>query len=848
MESVEKWVVGMVKDRSSVIRFSTDKFGSPDPLWWPGYFWLWNGPLTPEVLLRQLRDMHAHDARSVCVIPMPQQFRPKSTNNQMDLEYLSPEFFQRIQLVVKEANRLGMNYWLYDEGGWPSGEACGQVLDQRPDLVSLAMQSDEEGNWRLAERPGLSDLLSQETTRTFLTLTHERYRKAVGGYFGTTIRFVFTDEPAVRPLIPGRQIPWTKGLEEEFARRFGYRIEEHLEVFRKLPETELTQDEMRVRVDFFDWWSERFRETYFDPLRKWCREHRLLSGGHLGGEDETLGAVKHGFGHVLRILRGMDLPGVDVIWRQIFPGKLNHNFPKYAATAAHQNGSSFAFTESFGVYGNGLRIEQMKWLVDYQYVRGINLLVIGCYPLSTFEHLMPGERPHFGPVNPLWDYMPEFHRYVARLGYALSCGEPAVETAVYYPVRDIWAKGTTDEAVTGYEMLIQTLLENQCDFDLIDDDVLSDPNSRFENGMCCVGPMRYRRVVIGPCQWLRPQTADRLVEFVRSGGELVCLDQLPGVEMDGGARLREKLGACVRLVKVGVVEELLQEIPPLVELVSPSKSIRVTARCWLQGALYFLFNEGEDPYRGSARFREAFLPKKLDPLRGGVRSVGEAYREDEHTIVPLELMPGESLLLLFDSFQVPRQPCWQSIPGAELLLAEGWQARSVRRFDVGRHDYEVRELPGQSWESIHLGAWRERFDDDFSGDVAYRISVDLPKSWQGLPLRLSLGKVEYAAWVWANGQEVGRLIWPPWEVDLSNVVRGERLELEIVITNTLANVLTSERVRRDWESQQGPGWPGPYHVPALEFEMESRGGGLYGPVRLQAFHHSACAQKGDLDV
>ena len=64
----------------------------------------------------------------------------------------------------------------------------------------------------------------------------------------------------------------------------------------------------------------------------------------------------------------------------------------------------------------------MKWLVDYQYVRGLTLLVCGVYPLSTRDHLMLGERPHFGPVNPLWDFLPDFHRYVARLGYLLSCG------------------------------------------------------------------------------------------------------------------------------------------------------------------------------------------------------------------------------------------------------------------------------------------------------------------------------------------------------------------------------------------------------------------------------------------
>ena len=56
------------------------------------------------------------------------------------------------------------------------------------------------------------------------------------------------------------------------------------------------------------------------------------------------------------------------------PGRDNQsNFPVYAASVAHQNAVRFAFTESFCVYGNGLTPAQMKWLIDYQYVRGINL-------------------------------------------------------------------------------------------------------------------------------------------------------------------------------------------------------------------------------------------------------------------------------------------------------------------------------------------------------------------------------------------------------------------------------------------------------------------------------------------
>ena len=127
--------------------FSWKSLADPENLFWPAYFWCWNGPLKPEVLRRQLADMAAHDARSVCVLPLPHEFRPDNTNNQMDVDYLSPQFFDRVKIAVDEAARLGMNYWLYDEGGWPSGQACGRVLRARPDSAVRVLACDAKGKW-----------------------------------------------------------------------------------------------------------------------------------------------------------------------------------------------------------------------------------------------------------------------------------------------------------------------------------------------------------------------------------------------------------------------------------------------------------------------------------------------------------------------------------------------------------------------------------------------------------------------------------------------------------------------------------------------------------------------------
>lgn len=41
--------------------------------------------------------------------------------------YMGDEWFERFELSIQEAKRLGLEVWIYDEDGWPSGFAGGRV-------------------------------------------------------------------------------------------------------------------------------------------------------------------------------------------------------------------------------------------------------------------------------------------------------------------------------------------------------------------------------------------------------------------------------------------------------------------------------------------------------------------------------------------------------------------------------------------------------------------------------------------------------------------------------------------------------------------------------------------------
>ena len=107
--------------------FDRKSFAEPESMFSPGYFWMWNAKLDAEKLKAQLDDMAAHDVRSVCIHPFPKDFRPGRFRTDMEPDYLMPEYFEVVSNVVDHMAALGMSSWLYDEGGWPSGGACGLV-------------------------------------------------------------------------------------------------------------------------------------------------------------------------------------------------------------------------------------------------------------------------------------------------------------------------------------------------------------------------------------------------------------------------------------------------------------------------------------------------------------------------------------------------------------------------------------------------------------------------------------------------------------------------------------------------------------------------------------------------
>ncbi len=124
-------------------------FHTPHTDYGPVMMWFWNDAVTEERITWQLEKFREQNITNFFVHPA----------SGFDVPYLSDRYMELIQYVVKEAKRLGMYYWIYDEYEYPSGTAGGMVLEQYPHFRQKELKIEDRilggpGTLCTVARPG----------------------------------------------------------------------------------------------------------------------------------------------------------------------------------------------------------------------------------------------------------------------------------------------------------------------------------------------------------------------------------------------------------------------------------------------------------------------------------------------------------------------------------------------------------------------------------------------------------------------------------------------------------------------------------------------------------------------
>lgn len=97
----------------------------------------------------------------------------------------------------------------------------------------------------------------------------------------------------------------------------------------------------------------------------------------------------------------------------------------------------------------------------------------------------------------------------------------------------------------------------------------------------------------------------------------------------------------------------------------------------------------------------------------------------------------------------------------------------------------IRFVTGET--PFKLTSWTKTGLANFSGTAIYSKSFTLPADFGGKHIMLDLGKVSSVAEVYINDQPAGTLVWDPYRLDVTKLLKPGRNIITIVVTNTEAN-------------------------------------------------------------
>ncbi len=410
----------------------------------PVPFLFLNGDLRHKEIKRQLRDFKDHGIDAVVL--HPRMGLPKR------IGYLSKEFFSYIRTAVTTCRELDMRVVFYDEGMYPSGSACGQVVKGHPELESqglLLTSATEPGDEVLAHTdagilavrhtggtirgvhygeddreenaPKSADILNPEAVSRFIALTHEAYYREFHEYFGNTVMGFFTDEPNMlgRCVENMGFMPWTRGFADIF-KSAGGKIEDLTALFEKR-ENEATRLYWELII-------KRENDVYYASLSEWCEKHGIALMGHPDRSDD------------IERERHFHIPGQDLVYRQVSPEVGDLIGPdsaqgKCSADAARILGRRRNSNECLGVCGGeenpwSMTAGDIKWFIDYLAVRGVNMYILHAFYYSVVGARKDERPPDVGPHSIWWPRYRMWTDYIKRVSYLMTDAKLHAKVAV----------------------------------------------------------------------------------------------------------------------------------------------------------------------------------------------------------------------------------------------------------------------------------------------------------------------------------------------------------------------------------------------------------------------------------
>lgn len=650
--------------------------------------------------------------------------------------------------------------------------------------------------------------LSRKAVKNYLTRFDRAFKSSGTSYPHT----FFNDSYEVY------QADWTEDFLEQFARRRGYKLEEH---FPEFLDDSKSRPEISRRIisDYRETISDLLLENFTHQWTDWAHKNGSITRNQAHGSP----------GNLIDIYAAVDIPECEGFGlsqfhieglRQDAHTKKNDSdlsMLKYASSAAHIAGKTYTSSETFTWLTEHFRtsLSQCKPDMDLMFVSGVNHMFFHGTPYSPKEAEWPGwlfyASINMNPTNSIWRDAPSFFDYITRCQSFLQMGRPDNDFLIYLPVYDMWNEQPgrlllfsihhMDKLAPKFIDAIHRINNSGYDGDYISDNFIR--STGFKDGQLLTpGGTGYKALVVPAAHLMPHDVLAHLISLANQGATIVFLENYP-TDVPGYGKLEQRRKTHQRVLnQLPSVSFSKTTVTPMGKgkIITGADYARTLASCNITpeemktkfglqairrvnatGHHYFissLQNKGVDEWitLGTSAASAALF----NPMTG---ECGEARvrQTDGKTQVYLQLKSGESIILQTYNQPLAATKKWEYIKEQpfSLRLDHGWKLHFADSQPEIKGTFDI-DRPS-SWTNIDHPAAKNNM-----GTGVYSLDIELP----AIPADdwiLDLGDVRESARVRINGVDAGCVWAVPYQLKVGQFLKSGTNHIEIEVTNLPAN-------------------------------------------------------------
>ncbi|QGY47416.1 glycoside hydrolase family 2 protein [Maribellus comscasis] len=582
---------------------------------------------------------------------------------------------------------------------------------------------------------------------------------------------------------------WTPLLFEEFKNRRGYDLKNHLPALFGNDSEEMNN---RVLCDYRETISDLLLDRFTKVWADWAKKY-----------DAGIRNQAHGSpANILDLYAASDIPETE---------GTNPMRIKMATSAAHVSGKPLVSCEASTWLDEHFlaNLGTVKQNLDRYFANGVNHIFYHGTPYSPVDEKWPGwmfyAAVHFAPTNSWWPDFKAINEYVTRSQSFLQIATPDNDILMYFPIYDTWSEqgrsrlphfGGSFEPLT--KELSEYLLQRGYTFDYISDKQIQE--LEITNGEIKAPGANYKTIVVPKCNHIPLATMQKLVDLVNTGATIIFQENLPKdvpgfYDVEERQMAFQKIKESIHFESLGgvLVDEMGsgkcltgENIDALLSNAGVFPEEMAQVGLWFNrvkrddGTCYFISNWSDKKVDQWITVQSAGDEAALfNPMNQEIGKAKIQKMNEKQSRVYLQLEPGETVVLQWysDEIDIEDYPLW-NIPVEKTVLKGEWTVSFLKGGPT---------LP-DSYTTTSLNSWTEHSEEHekFSGTGVYELSFKRPDE-SATAFLLDLGKVCESATIVLNGEKMGTVVGPEYQL----VIDASKLEdvnkLEVQVSNLMAN-------------------------------------------------------------